>query len=933
MTSVFLSYARADDGEPFDPSVSFVAKLHRDLVSQGLKVWFDRESMPSRNLTFHQEIRDALSTCDRLVLVMGPRAATSEYVRQEWQYAWFEAEKVVTPILRRGDYSLIPDELKRLHCEDFRNDADYAFHLQQLGRILNEPSPPLGKLICVPPLPPQYLSRSDVLEPVRKALRTGLDDSSPFGGTVLQPDQGPLGASKVVGLYGMGGIGKSVLANLLVRDRKIREVFPDGIVWIPLGSQGDLRLHLQEVCRSLGDSGKLANEGEGKARLKQLVKDKAVLLVLDNVWHADALNAFDMLGPRCRALVTTRDSGLLFSVGAQCFDVELLTNSDAALLLALSAGLDVDSLSAEGLAVLSECGRLPLALTLCGGMMRGGRSWSEILVQLRQARIDRIATRHSVEPHHTSVWQTIHVSVEMLPPDERARFLELGVFVADETPEAAITTLWSHSGGLSEWDAQNLLLKLGQVSLVQLTGNVHGSDRQRRVRLHDLVSDYVRRRVGDFTPWHLQLLEAYRSKGGGEWSAVPDDGYFRRHIPTHLARACEWSELWRLAADSRWDLLTRWTQGGESRQGLECLAGLFDFQDRLGRDKMAQAGLATQIARIYTVQGELAESERWLQRSLALAADWRGRRIRAIANHELGSIYLYRGSRQKARDAYSQALQDSLLPPSANDEAAANLLALATIELIEYRPADAKDLAKRAYDLASQDDDSAHRVAALRTMGIAERDLMEMASASGSLLTALEMAVAFQLRQEEVACRNALAWYKYQAAALSNSQPAEASQLFQLNGRQAEQTMNFPYFIESTIGLVWCALLRSDLPEVDSLLAAFPKPEDGPEVPDNLIAAYRVASAASAQLRRSNSDAVSLYHVAAVYAHEHAYHTREADALAGLGACYFQIGQPSDAEHWWRTAISVADSCPPMRRALVMATIERNRSGESVAPL
>lgn len=61
MTSVFLSYARGDDVEPFDPATSFLARPHRDLTAHGLHVWFDRVNMPSRSLTFHQEIIDAIS--------------------------------------------------------------------------------------------------------------------------------------------------------------------------------------------------------------------------------------------------------------------------------------------------------------------------------------------------------------------------------------------------------------------------------------------------------------------------------------------------------------------------------------------------------------------------------------------------------------------------------------------------------------------------------------------------------------------------------------------------------------------------------------------------------------------------------------------------------------------------------------------------------
>src|ERR1700722_6504176 len=160
MTSLFLSYARGDD-EPF------VTRLHTDLIARGFDVWFDRVSMPSRNLTFHQEIRDAIAARDRLLLVVGHKAAESLYVRQEWQFAYFEAEKVVTLILRLGDYPLAIDELKLLHAEDFRDDAQYARHLDQLVRILGEPPPALGKLIAVPSLPPHFLSRTERLMALR----------------------------------------------------------------------------------------------------------------------------------------------------------------------------------------------------------------------------------------------------------------------------------------------------------------------------------------------------------------------------------------------------------------------------------------------------------------------------------------------------------------------------------------------------------------------------------------------------------------------------------------------------------------------------------------------------------------------------------------------------------------------------------------------
>ena len=102
-TRLFLSYARGDD-EPF------VRRLYGDLRARGFVVWFDRVDLPSRRLTFHQEIKDAiLNATDRVVHVAGPQAAVSEYVQEEWQFALYRPtarHMMATAIRKRGDAPL-----------------------------------------------------------------------------------------------------------------------------------------------------------------------------------------------------------------------------------------------------------------------------------------------------------------------------------------------------------------------------------------------------------------------------------------------------------------------------------------------------------------------------------------------------------------------------------------------------------------------------------------------------------------------------------------------------------------------------------------------------------------------------------------------------------------------------------------------------------
>ena len=109
LPSLFLSYARGDD-EPF------VRRLYGDLVARGFDVWFDRVSMPSRALTFHQEIRDSIAARDLLVLVIGIKAVASDYVTQEWHFAYFFAGKCVNPVVRLNGKDAASGPINGLPC-------------------------------------------------------------------------------------------------------------------------------------------------------------------------------------------------------------------------------------------------------------------------------------------------------------------------------------------------------------------------------------------------------------------------------------------------------------------------------------------------------------------------------------------------------------------------------------------------------------------------------------------------------------------------------------------------------------------------------------------------------------------------------------------------------------------------------------------------
>jgi hypothetical protein len=128
---VFLSYGRGDDrlqpGDA-DPNYfedrdrSFTRQLYEDLTNAGFVVWWDRVNMPTRGLTFNHEIREAINGCHKLVLVVGPEGMKSDYVKAEVDHALHYCVEVL-PILRAGDYSLIPAAINKSDAVNFRDMA------------------------------------------------------------------------------------------------------------------------------------------------------------------------------------------------------------------------------------------------------------------------------------------------------------------------------------------------------------------------------------------------------------------------------------------------------------------------------------------------------------------------------------------------------------------------------------------------------------------------------------------------------------------------------------------------------------------------------------------------------------------------------------------------------------------------------------------
>ncbi len=311
-----------------------------------------------------------------------------------------------------------------------------------------------------------------------------------------------------------------------------------------------------QLVEAFGDLRPVLDLQQGLARLNRLLDGAACLVVVDNVWEPEHLRAFVLLEPRCALLVTTRDQDVM-DRSATSITVGLFDPTTARQLLAAWAGQDPESLPAEADEVADECGGLPLALAIAGGLVADGRSWHNVRERLRRADLDKLKGRFGDYPY-PDLLRALDASVSALAGDQRDRYLELAVFEGPGGVPAEVAHLLWQESGLDDLDSEDLLLLLARRSLVQ-----HDKATS-TITLHDLQFDYVRRELGAdrVQSRHARLADTYLTRWGGLGRQLPglqasqarDDPverYGLLRLITHLAAAGRAAPIDRLLALQR----------------------------------------------------------------------------------------------------------------------------------------------------------------------------------------------------------------------------------------------------------------------------------------------------------------------------------------------------------------------------------------------
>ncbi|MSV29911.1 MAG: glycosyltransferase [Bryobacterales bacterium] len=361
---------------------------------------------------------------------------------------------------------------------------------------------------------------------------------------VLLRERAPNQRTLLTAAAGMGGIGKTVLASLVMEDPDVQARFPDGIVGLTIGRQppeSQLHSEIQQIPTSFNASTEGWDRNTAYGRIERLLQHKAVLIVLDDVWDVNDIGWMPHTLGDSAILITTRSAEIRTAIaGTEIVEADFLEPAEARELLAHRAGVAEENLPPEAAGILSHCGGLAFAVSMAGAMLNGAEAWSDVVTLFSNSRIDEVGLPQEYQKHK-NIFDITHSSVEYLPERDRERYLACCVFPDDVAiPETVFGVLWD--------DPKTYKLTLATLKKRFLLNWDRGV-----VTFHDLQLDYLRCRTrAETASRHQTLLERYSHRCSGDWSTGPNDGYFFQFLLHHLQEAGRTGEAGTLLYQLPW---------------------------------------------------------------------------------------------------------------------------------------------------------------------------------------------------------------------------------------------------------------------------------------------------------------------------------------------------------------------------------------------
>jgi len=312
----------------------------------------------------------------------------------------------------------------------------------------------------------------------------------------------------VIPIIGMGGIGKTTLAQLVYNDEKVESFF-DVKAWACVSEDFDavrvtkaiLQCFTSENCE-----GKDLNWLQNK--LKEKLKGKKFFVVLDDLWNENYLDwsilcaPFEAGAPRSTIVITTRNEGVSLKTGTipAAYALKELSNDVCLSILAhhalgkrdFSAHLNLKDIGEE---IVKRCKGSPLAAKVLGGVLRSKSmdrdEWDDVLKS-------KIWDLQEVE---SEIAPALMLSYHHLPSHLKRCFAYCSILPKDYLfEEKHLVLLWMAEGLLQPQEGKKRMEDLGCEyfrNLLSRSFFQQSFKDESQYLMHDLINDLAQQVAGD----------------------------------------------------------------------------------------------------------------------------------------------------------------------------------------------------------------------------------------------------------------------------------------------------------------------------------------------------------------------------------------------------------------------------------------------------
>ncbi|XP_042049834.1 putative late blight resistance protein homolog R1B-16 [Salvia splendens] len=306
----------------------------------------------------------------------------------------------------------------------------------------------------------------------------------------------------VIPITGMGGIGKTALAQTVYSHKNIIERF-DICAWATISEQYNTREILCELVSQATNKDKKQLSEKSAAELglelHKYLFCRRFLIVLDDMWDIESWYEIQRSFPNnenhSRIMVTTRQSQLTAQLNNHYSHSMAFLDEASSWNLLSKIVFEEEPFPLElekvGKEIANNCGGLPLSIVVVGGLLKNMEHTQKIWESIRNnltSVVNLDNNKHCL--------RLLKMSYNHLPVYLKPCFLYMGVFEEDDAIRVStLVKLWICEGFLKPVDGQSLKT-IGKVLIKDLvdrnlilvdelgcTGNI------KRVKVHDLVRD------------------------------------------------------------------------------------------------------------------------------------------------------------------------------------------------------------------------------------------------------------------------------------------------------------------------------------------------------------------------------------------------------------------------------------------------------------